>query len=182
MRARHLPKLWLMTDERLGDALWDALARLPRGSGVVFRHHATPASERRRMFAKVVRIARARRLVVVRAGAERLCGEQGRHNRPERGPGLTTFAVHDAREAVAARRAGADMVFVSPVFPTRSHPGARTLGPVRLGLLLRGIAVPAVALGGMDARAMRRLRGLKVHGWAGVDAWSGAAAKPRRRS
>ncbi|RYD48780.1 MAG: thiamine phosphate synthase, partial [Sphingomonadales bacterium] len=41
MRCRHplIPKLWLMTDERMGDDLWDALKRLPRGSGVIFRHY-----------------------------------------------------------------------------------------------------------------------------------------------
>jgi thiamine-phosphate pyrophosphorylase len=36
-----------MTDERLGDALWTALRRLPRGAGIVFRHYATPPAERR---------------------------------------------------------------------------------------------------------------------------------------
>ncbi|MEJ8630952.1 hypothetical protein P0F65_16040 [Sphingomonas sp. I4] len=40
--ADRYPVTWLMTDERLGDGLWRALARLPPGSGVVFRHHATP--------------------------------------------------------------------------------------------------------------------------------------------
>ncbi len=43
MRARHpstLPRLWLMTDERLGEGLWAALAALPHGSGVIFRDYA----------------------------------------------------------------------------------------------------------------------------------------------
>ena len=35
-QARSLPRLFLMTDERMGDGLWDALARLPKGAGVVF--------------------------------------------------------------------------------------------------------------------------------------------------
>lgn len=180
MRTRHLPRLWLMTDERMGAGLWTALARLPRGSGIVFRHHATPPGERRRLFGAVRRIARARGLVLVRAGATALRGERGHHNQVRRAGGLSTFAVHDRAGAVAAKRAGADLAFVSPVFATRSHPAGRTLGPVRLGLLMRGIAVPVVALGGMDARALRRLRGLGVHGWAGIDAWDGGVAPPAR--
>ena len=32
---------------------------------------------------------------------------------------------------------GADAVLLSPVFPTRSHPGAPVLGPVRFRLLAR---------------------------------------------
>lgn len=166
----------------MGDGLWDALARLPRGGGVVFRHYAAPAAERRRLFAKLARIARRRRLVLVRAGSEVMRGEMGRHNGLTPGRGLRTFAVHDRRDAIAARRAGADLVFVSPVFATRSHPDAKVLGVVRLALLLRVVAVPAIALGGMDAQRFQRLRGFGLHGWAGIDAWlRPAAAKPRRQ-
>ena len=174
MRPRHLPRLWLMTDERLGEALWTALAALPRGSGVVFRHYATEPGKRRRMFAKVARIARSRRLVLVRAGADVMRDEVGTHNRTPRTRGLKTRAVHTQADWVASGRPPADLVFVSPVFATRSHPAARPLGVVRLGLLIRGLrarGVPVVALGGMTAARFRRLRGLGVHGWAAIDAW-----------
>ncbi|AQR74680.1 thiamine phosphate synthase [Sphingomonas sp. LM7] len=172
MRPRHpLPHLWLMTDERMGDSLWHALARLPRGSGVVFRHYGLATAERRVLFAKVTKVARRRGLIVIRAGAEPLGrGEHGVHGR--RGGGLRTFAAHSRREAVAAQRAGADLVFVSPVFATRSHPAARVLGRVRLGLLIRGLQVPVIALGGMDARRAAGLWPIGIHGWAGIDAWS----------
>ena len=107
MRARH-PDRWLMTDERQGEALWRALERLPRGGGIVFRHHATPTPERARLFARVAAVARRRGLVLVRAGAPRFRGERGRHGR--RGPGLVTWPAHTRREAVAAVRAGATLV------------------------------------------------------------------------
>lgn len=178
MQARHLPRHWLMTDERLGDGLWDALARLPRGSGVVFRHYATPPAERRRLFAAVARIARRRGLVLVRAGAQAMPLEGGVHNRGGPSGGIRTFAVHRRRDIVRARRAGADLIFASPVFATRSHPGARGLGPVRLGLMIRDAGLPVVALGGMDVRQARRLRALKLYGWAAIDAWVGRAGVP----
>lgn len=160
-----------MTDERMGDALWVALARLPRGSGVVFRHYDTPAATRQRLFAQILRVARRRRLVVLRSGAQPLRGEMGTHNRPERGRGLRTFAAHDARELGRARRHGADLIFVSPVFPTRSHPKQGTLGVVQLGLLVRDVRIPVIALGGIGAQNFGQLRGLRLHGWAGIDAW-----------
>jgi thiamine-phosphate pyrophosphorylase len=170
MHRRHpVPTLWLMTDERLGEALWSALERLPRGSGVVFRDHATPPAERRVRFARVLMIARRRRLVVLRAGSMQMRGEMGAHNARARRPGLCSRSVHDGRQAVAARRAGADLVFVSPVFSTRSHPGAHLLGPVRLGLLLRSVGPRAVALGGINRGNWRRLNGLGLHGWAAID-------------
>lgn len=172
MRRRHppIPRLWLMTDPRLGERLWDALERLPRGSGVIFRHYQLAPAERRALFARIAKVARRRGLVLLRAGATPMRGEAGVHGR--RGPGLVTWPAHTRREAMAAIAAGADALLVSPAFPTRSHPGAAALGPVRFGLLTRGLSVPVIALGGMDARGEKRLAPLGIHGWAAIDAWA----------
>ncbi len=168
MPHRHpIPRIWLMTDERMGDTLWEALERLPRGSGIVFRHYALAVDERRAFLTRIAKVARRRRLVVLGAGID---GPDGTHHGRRRGM-LLSHAVHDRRQAVAAVRAKADLVFASPVHATRSHPGARGLGRVRLGLLIRGLPMPVIALGGMNARRFSGLRGLGVHGWAGIDAF-----------
>ena len=176
MHARHPspPRLWLMTDERMGERLWPALERLPRGSGVVFRHYRLPLGERRALFARVATVARRRGLVLLRAGEQPLSrSEDGTHGTRRRvRSGWYSRAAHSPAEIVAGMRAGADLLFVSPVYTTRSHPGAPALGAVRLGLLVRGVGVPVIALGGMDARRAKRLRRL-VYGWAGIDAWAG---------
>lgn len=175
MPHRHppLPRLWLMTDERIADPV-GAMAKLPKGSGVVFRHHDTPARERRVLFGEIAAIARQRRLVLLLADTPmraKAWGADGAHHRSAlRSRDLRSVAVHNGRELVLARRIGADLVFVSPVFATRSHPGARTLGPVRLGLLVGGQRTRGVALGGMTARNFKRLQGLGLHGWAAIDA------------
>lgn len=176
MRRRHpsrdpaLPRRWLMTDPRMGEGLWTALATLPAGSGVILRHYELAPAERRALFAKVRRIARRRRLFLVVAGPKRLgsggAGSHGRHR------GALTAPVHSRAEALAAIRMGAKLLFVSPVHPTRSHPGARALGPVRLGLMIRDLGQPVIALGGMEERRWRALKPLNVHGWAGIDAWT----------
>jgi thiamine-phosphate pyrophosphorylase len=174
MPTRHpVPTLWLMTDERLGDGLWDAVAHLPRGAGIVFRHYATPLAERRALFARLARIARRRGLMLLRAGDVRLARhESGVHN--GRARRFSTRSAHDRRDAVAAGRAGAMAIFISPVFATRSHPGAPSLGPLRAAVMGRGLGVPVIALGGMDARRFKRLRALGFHGWAAIDAWTAA--------
>jgi thiamine-phosphate pyrophosphorylase len=177
MRRRHppLPRLWLMTDERIAD-LPGAVARLPKGSGVVFRHHATDAMERLALFRQVRQIACARRLTLILADTPRIArawGAVGAHHRSRLASrGLRTMAVHNGRELATARRTRADLIFVSPVFPTRSHPGARILGPVRLGLMIGAARRGTIALGGMTAGTMRRLQGLGLHGWAAIDALS----------
>jgi thiamine-phosphate pyrophosphorylase len=158
-----------MTDERLGDRLWQAIARLPRGAGIVFRHHATPRAERRRLFARVIRMARARGLIVVRAGARCGYGEAGTHNVPQRSPGLRTAAAHSRREAMAATLNGADAVFVSPVYPTRSHRNAPVLGVKGARRIVQGLPIDRFALGGVNARRFRALK--EFDGWGAIDAW-----------
>jgi len=172
MRRRHpLPRIWLMTDERLGDALWGAIDRLPRGAGVVFRHYSLPLPERRALFARVSAQARRRGLVLIVAGRDWLGRADGTHNVARRQGSLRTWSVHSRRELVEARRHDADLIFVSPVFATRSHQKARPLGGVGLGLLVQGNEIPVIALGGMNVNRFRAMRRLGVHGWAGIDAF-----------
>jgi thiamine-phosphate pyrophosphorylase len=166
-RRQSLPRLWLMTDERQGDGLWRALQRLPRGAGIVFRHYGLPRPERARLFEKVRRIARARGHTLLVAGSP-LAGGDGTHGRP--GRGLRSASVHNLRELRAAERAGADFVFLSPAYPTRSHPGSKVLGAGRFALIAHQAKVPVIALGGMDASKARTLGG--AYGWAGIDGWS----------
>jgi thiamine-phosphate pyrophosphorylase len=167
-----------MTDERQGDALWAALEQLPRGSGIIFRHYRLPHAERRALFARVRRVSRRRRLLLVLAGdggLARAWRSDGRHGRSRRVTrSLRTAPVHNLREIRAAERSGADLLFLSPVFPTRSHPNARMLGRVRFGLLARSTTLPVIALGGMDAKRARQVPG--AYGWAAIDAWSAGPA------
>lgn len=175
MRRRHpspIPRLWLMTDERIGDALWPALEALPRGAGVVFRHYRTPLAGRRHLFAKVARIARRRGLVLIRAGDVWLGqGEAGVHAGRKHEHGLKTASAHSRREAITEVRAGADLLFVSPVFATRSHPGAPALGVRHARQIVQDLPVCAVALGGMTPARGAALMRAGFWGWAAIDAW-----------
>lgn len=181
MRPRQpLPRLWLMTDERQGDSLWPALERLPRGAGVVFRHYDLSAAAREALLEKIRRIVRRKRLTLIVAGSPELAQKyraDGIHNAKGLYPGLRSASVHDLRELRKAVRGGADLVFLSPVFATRSHPGGRTLGPVRAALLARRSSVPVIALGGMNEGRARMLRRSGFHGWAAIDAWAGPHQK-----
>lgn len=169
MRRRYpVPTTWLMTDERMGDALWAALRRLPAGSGVVLRHHKTPPGERARIARRIRRIAHARCLVLVVADKP-LAGDGVHGTAVSRG--LRTWSAHDRREALAGVRAKADVLFVSPIRTTHSHPGAPALGIVRAIRIVRGLSPTIIALGGMDARYWRRIRRFGFDGWAAIDAW-----------
>jgi thiamine-phosphate pyrophosphorylase len=174
-RRQPLPRLWLMTDERQGEGLWPALERLPRGAGVVFRHYTLPPDQRRKLFIAVRVVTRRRGLLLLLAGSrsEALAwGAEGSHGAGGRsGRGQVRSApAHGLAGIRFAERSGADLIFLSPVFPTRSHPGAEALGPDGFDRLARATRLPVIALGGMDAKRAGALRG--AYGWAGIDSWT----------
>lgn len=175
--SRVLPALWLMTDERVTEAdLLRAIARLPRGSAVVVRHYGLPGPERRALFDRLRSAAHRRGLFILLAGAARQArdwGADGHHGRTPAGmhrPGwLHSAPVHDHAELVHAERAGATLVMISPLFATRSHPGARPLGPARFAALAHSARTPVIALGGVRLRHIGLVRRLGATGIAAID-------------
>jgi thiamine-phosphate pyrophosphorylase len=170
-----LPRVWLLTDERQGDGLFAALARLPPGAGIVFRHYSLPENERRGLFREVLSMARKSGQLLLLAGpaeTAKAWRADGSHGRGP-GAGLRSAPAHDLGEIRAAGRDGAALIFLSPVFRTRSHRRAEPLGPVRFGFLCRRTRLPVIALGGVDAKRAKALRLRGAYGWGGIDAWSG---------
>ena len=175
-RRQPLPALWLMTDPRFGDELLDAVRRLPFRSGVIFRHYDMNPSDRRTLFRKVAHICRQRGHILVLAGNARMASiwhADGFHQRSAKKHKLVhTAPVHNRRELAEARRAGADAVLISPLFPTASHPNAPALGLIAFNAIARqagGMAV--IALGGMNPKKGRMLRPKRIDGWAAIDAF-----------
>lgn len=86
---------------------------------------------------------------------------------------LLSMAVHGRVALARARRLRPDLGFVSPAFPTESHPGAPALGPLRWAALARRLPAPAVALGGVGARTAGRLPWARLAGLAAIGALRG---------
>jgi thiamine-phosphate pyrophosphorylase len=152
-RQTNLPRQWLVADGRLGEHLWRALRSLPRGSGVLVLYRNLPKRERARLMAKLRMVARTRGLVIIDEGARKAA------------------RVHDLRELRKAGLRRTPLLFLSPLFPTRSHPDWRPMSRIKAAALLRHSTVPVVALGGMDSKRFSRIRRLGFQGWAGIDAW-----------
>ena len=180
-RQRDWPRAWLMTDERMGERLLTAIDRLPKHSGIVLRHYSLAQDVRATLARRIADLCHRRSLVLAVAGNQDLAAAVGAdlvHNPPE--PPLRlpfSRSVHSVDEANAARSAGAALVFVSPVYPTRSHPGEKALGRPLARQIALAAGVPAIALGGMDALKFARLQRDGFYGWAGIDAWLGDAIR-----
>ena len=177
VRAKSLPALWLISDVRNDAGLKRALARLPRGSGFIYRHYHLADAARLARFRSLRRIARARGHSIVLADSARTAREWGadgiygapRSLTPRRRGLIQLATAHDLAELGLAARLGADAVLLSPVFPTASHPGGATLGTMRFRLLARKSRLPVIALGGMTAARARSLRWPR---WAAIDGLS----------
>jgi len=181
--ARYaLPPLVLFTDdERLPDPLAAARA-LPLGSMVVVRSRED--TRRAALTRAMVDLARARALIVLVAGDGALaaaCGADGVHLpearlgeaaawRARRRSFLITASVHSL--AALAKANSLDAVFLSPIFPTKSHPGRAALTAVRANAIARGACVPVYALGGVEPRNAGLLSG-----FAGIAAISALDVK-----
>jgi len=168
-----LPNIWLLSDARNDARLEAALERLPRGSGFVFRHYHLGEDARRARYDTLASQARTHghRIVVAgEPGTAREWAADGVYGKAAAlgdGSGLLRLAtVHDEYEIAFADGLDVDAMFLSPVFATRSHPGAEGLGPRRFHELARQARAPVIALGGMDAG---RARELSWPRWAAID-------------
>jgi thiamine-phosphate pyrophosphorylase len=177
---RTLPSIWLISDARIDDRLEEALARLPRGSGFIFRHYHLPPKERKARFMALASQLRRRGGLVVLSGSPAQAqrwGADGAYGAPTnlaRGLAILRLATaHSLREIGIANRIRADAVLLSPVFATRSHPGARTLGPTRFRLMASRARAPVIALGGMNAR---HAHSIGARRWAAIE----SLAQPKR--
>lgn len=170
-----LPSLWLVSDARNDAGLEAALAQLPRGSGLVFRHYHLAPEGRRARFGELRRVAKrwGHRIFLSAdartARAWRADGAYGSAPVLAGGPALPRLVTAHSLRELRAPRAGA--VVLSPVFATRSHPGGKPLGPLRFHLLSRLAPAPTIALGGMTAR---RAAAYKLARWAAIDGLSGS--------
>nr|WP_247711927.1 thiamine phosphate synthase [Qipengyuania qiaonensis] len=158
--------LWLLSDARNDAGLDAGLQRLPRGSGLVYRHYHLEHEERRARFEELAAVARSMGHLVVLSGTQDW-GADGHYGAPgDLGEGLRLATAHNGVELQAAIAAEADGVFLSPVFPTASHPGAATLGIHGFHVLAQQSAVPVIALGGMTRE---RANELDWPRWGAID-------------
>jgi thiamine monophosphate synthase len=86
-----------------------------------------------------------------------------------RSSGLVSTSAHSP---AALRRAGglADLAFVSTAFASASPSAGRPMGPFRLAAYAQHSPIPVYALGGINARTIKRLENLGISGAGAVGA------------
>jgi len=175
--SNPLPQLWLLSDERNDAVLEDALTNMPRGSGFIYRHYHLSDADRLARFRRLSHLAKSRGHCVILADSALTAREWGAHGiygapralYPRRKDMLQLATAHSLHEIGMANALGADAILLSPVFATRSHPGAPSLGSVRFRMLASHARMPVIALGGMDPSCAHALQ---WPCWAAIDGLS----------
>ena len=177
----NLPPLLFFTDPERTPRPWETAARLPAGSGVVFR--AFGAADARETGLRLREATRRRDGLLLVGLDPELAGavEADGVHLPERAldqaPGLAaarpgwriTGAVHSATALAGAK--ALDAAVLSPVF-SAGGPSADSppLGVKAFGDVVRSAALPVYALGGLHSGNARQLIGSGACGIAGVAA------------
>lgn len=171
-----LPNIWLLSDARNDAVLEQALAAMPKGSAFVFRHYHLPETKRRARFEELGFLCRQAGHLVVLSGTSDTAVEWGAdgvygpaRTLAPRDSLLRLATVHDLLEINRAQRHGVDAMFLSPVFPSRSHPGKGGMGKDNFLFMARMAERPVIALGGMTAE---RAEYLGWPRWAAIDGLS----------
>lgn len=76
-------------------------------------------------------------------------------------------------QAIQAERDGADYLGVGAVFPTGSKPDAGSVSPETLRDICAAVAIPVVAIGGINRHNIHKLRGSGIRGVAVISALFG---------
>lgn len=191
LKALRLPRFMAVTHAaEIGVAT--QLARVERALAagvrlIQVREAALPAGARRALAAAIVERARAQpgALVVIN-GDVALAHEVGADGVHLRGADFASLAArpplewvgascHDRAQLERAAALGVDYALLGPVKPTLTHPGQPVLGWSRFAELVRGLPMPVLAIGGLQAADMDEARCAGAHGIAAIrGAWGEA--------
>ena len=169
------PHIWFLTDNKKTKNPLKIIKKLPKNSGVIIRDYSN-----KKINTKKLNKWKSRRLLtILKAGKySRTLYSDGIHY-PQwlqsslvKKNAIKSISVHSGKDIRKSINIRANLVFISPVFETTSHKNEKSLGIIRLGLLVKLFKIPAIALGGINNDNVCRLRSLPISGCAGIDVFS----------
>ncbi len=188
-RALRMPPHYVFTPPGISaPELIAALPQLPQGAWLRLRLPALDEAQYETMARQVLPSARAQGIPVLldRDPAQvTALGAAGWHctsaalmRWPARpATPLALASVHDAAQLARAAALGFDAAVLGPVLPTRTHPGATMLGWEGFTAMRRNVALPVLAIGGLEVAALDAARQANAQGIAGISAyWGGGSS------
>lgn len=180
----NLPPLLFFTDPNRTPRPWETAARLPAGSGVVFRHFGqADARETALRLREATRAREGLLLIGLDPDLAERVGADGVHlpgRALDLAPGLAVsrpdwIITGTAHSRLALGAPGLTALIASPVFPAGGPSSVRpALGLERFTAWVEAAPCPVYALGGIDSGKVGSLVGSGACGIAGVSAFQTA--------
>lgn len=178
--VKKLPKMFFFTDRNRFDDIFLVVENLPKNSAIIIREYDLNYSQRLEFANKISVIAKHKSLKVWVGKDLKLAKEieaDGVHFSDREGfvrPNnlgknlLVSYACHSNKSVYQAQKYGYDLIFYSPIFPTKSHPNQKTIGSLELRNLAKRTPTPIYALGGIDERNVKTLINCGIGGIGGI--------------
>ena len=177
---KFYPTLWFFTDNLRNPDPYAILNQLPKNTGIVFRDYNIP--KRNHIAAKMAEFCRKKDLVLLIGGDSKLAVEVGAtgvhipeynsqtlpYLKIQKPNWIISTSVHGKRSYQKAKSLGINIIFLSPVFTTSSHPRGKPLGSLYISRLARDFGVFSIALGGVNLKTVDSLNGTGVNGIAAI--------------
>ena len=168
------PHIWFLTDNKKTKHPLKIIKKLPKNSGVIIRNYSN-----KKINTKEINKWKSKRLLTILKGGKY---SRGLHTDGIHYPQwiqsslvkknhLKSISVHSGKDIRKSINIRANLVFISPVFVTTSHKNEKSLGIIRLGLLVKLFKIPVIALGGINKNNISRLKNLPISGCAAIDAF-----------
>lgn len=175
LKRIKIPYIWFLTDKVKTKNPLDICENLPNKTGILIRSYGDKNKER--IIKNICNIKKRRLFNVLVSGKhEKISNIDGAHlpswvnNSFYINKKLISMSAHGAKDIRKSINIKADIIFISPVFQTSSHRlNSYYIGVIKLGLMARLFKKPVIALGGINNKNIRRLKGLPIFGCAGID-------------
>jgi len=173
------------TDRKRCANLSLTIAKLPKNSAVIFREYDLKSDEREALAKEIIAICRAKNhkiLIAKDLALARKLGADGTHfsdhdklplqifnrqNYPRKF--IFSFACHNFLSVIKLQKLEADLIFVSPIFATKSHPNAAPIGLRQLSKIIRYSKIPIFALGGINKKNVYAIKKLGACGFGAIE-------------
>ena len=172
-----MPYVWFLTDSIKTKTPLDTSRKLPDNSGILIRSYNIQNKEI--IIKNIINLKKRKLHTVLVSGKHKSHSNVDGAHLPSWlnssffiNKKLISMSAHGARDIRKSINIKADIIFISSVFDTTSHPGGKSIGVIKLGLMAKLFKKPVIALGGINNNNISRLKGLPIFGCAGIDVFN----------
>ncbi len=158
---------------------------MPKNSAVIFREYDLILSEREKLAREIFAICKKyhhKFIVGKNLDLARKLRADGVHfsdndklplqilNRKNFTKGfIFSFACHKLASVLKIKNLAVDVIFISPIFASKSHEGAKNLGIFNIRKIVKTTNKPIFALGGINKNNFKLLQKLGIQGFGAIE-------------